>query len=111
MFSIFGKQIINHLPPEFASQLPPDLAGQIGSGNIKVFVERKVGGQTETSVSATQTGTPQSDSPISNTNFGVNASDNSPITPGRDNSGAVLRFLIAAVVIIAAMYFYIHLHH
>jgi hypothetical protein len=116
MFSLFGKQIISHLPPEFAAQLPPDLAGQIGSGNIKVFVERKVGGQTETSVSAstlpisTQTGTPQSDSPIS-TNFGVNASDNSPITPGRDNSGAVLRFLIAAVVIIAAMYFYIHLHH
>jgi len=117
MFSLFGKQIISHLPPEFAAQLPPDLAGQIGSGNVKVFVERKVGGQTETSVSAStlpisaQTGTPQSDSPISNTNFGVNASDNSPITPGRDNSGAVLRFLIAAVVIIAAMYFYIHLHH
>jgi hypothetical protein len=113
MFSLFGKQIISHLPADVASQLPPDLANQLGSGNIKVFVERKVvtlqnsgAGTAEQAPSGTQTGPITTDS-----NYSINAADNSPITPERSSTGNIFRFLLAALIVLAAVYMYFHFRH
>jgi len=122
LIGIFGKHFIAHLPPEIASQLPPELAAQIGSGDVKVFVERKIGGQSNLS-SAALTGTaqqtmdqnpsiaPQFSNTISNSNFGINASDNSPITPARSNGGPIVRFLLTLLLLFGIMYIYLHLRH
>lgn len=122
LFSLFGKQILNHLPPELASQIPPELATQLGSGDIKVFVtstRTQSGSNLPAPVSAPQSTfaqdpsiSPRFSNTISNSNFGMNPSDNSPITPGRSNTGApILRFLVMLAVIFAIMYLYLHLRH
>ena len=118
MIGLFGKHFIAHLPPEIASQLPPELAAQIGSGDVKVFVERNIGGQSNVSppaLTGTQQPTdqnstiaPQFSNTISNSNFGINASDNSPITPARSNAGPILRFLLTLLLLFGIMYFYLH---
>jgi hypothetical protein len=118
MIGLFGKHFIAHLPPEIASQLPPALAAQIGSGDVKVFVERNIGGQSNVSppaLTGTQQTTdqnsfmaPQFSNAMSNSNFGINASDNSPITPARSNAGPILRFLLTLLLLFGIMYFYLH---
>jgi hypothetical protein len=114
LFSVFGKQILNHLPPELSSQIPPELATQLSSGEIKVFV--KGTGLQRTSNPPSQGGVPQStdssgsqfNGTISNSNFGINASDNSPITPARSNSGPIIRFFLTLLLLFCIMYIYLH---
>jgi hypothetical protein len=115
MFSLFGKQILDHLPPELASQIPPELATQLGSGDVKVFVTAS--GAQRGSTSPSQSGvpqppssttTPQFNGTISNSNVGINASDNSPITPARSNSGPIIRFLLTLLLLFGIMYIYLH---
>jgi hypothetical protein len=119
LFSLFGQQILNHLPPELASQIPPELATQLGSGNVKVFVDRHSGSQSNFSQPGL-TGTPehamdqnpsiapQFNNTISNSNFGINSTDNSPIVPARSNAGPILRFLLTLLLLFGIMYFYLH---
>jgi hypothetical protein len=122
LIGLFGKHFIAHLPPEIASQLPQEFAAQIGSGDVKVFVGRNIGGQSNVSPSALP-GTPQQtmnqNSPIapqfsntiSNSNFAINASDNSPITPARSNAGPIVRFLLTLLLLFGIMYVYLHFRH
>jgi hypothetical protein len=119
LIGLFGKHFIAHLPPEIASQLPAELAAQIGSGDVKVFVERNIGGHLNVTPAA-RTGTPeptmdqnpsiapQFNNAISNSNFGINANDKSPITPARSNAGPILRFLLTLLLLFGIMYFYLH---
>jgi hypothetical protein len=119
MIGLFGKHFIAHLPPEIASQLPPELAAQIGSGDVKVFVERKIGGQSNVG-SPSLTGAsqqtmnqnpsiaPQFSNTISNSNFSTTSTDNSPIVPARSNAGPILRFLLTLLLLFGVMYFYLH---
>jgi hypothetical protein len=119
LLSLFGKQILDHLPPELASQIPPELATQLSSGDVKVFVDGNSGGHSNFSPPA-PTGTPeqtmdqnpsiapQFSNTISNSNFGINASDNSPITPARSNAGPILRFLLTLLLLFGIMYLYLH---
>lgn len=118
MFSLFGKQIIAHLPPEMASQLPPELSAQLNSGNIKVFVERNVSVRTsirpnEIAPTASQVSgaLASEEGPISTANFSGQATSGSPITPERGGSGTFLRLLLALAVIIGVMYLYLRFHH
>ena len=113
MFSLFGKQILSHLPPEVASQLPPDLAQQIGSGDVKVFVEKKITAlQKPSAEMAVQNFSANSAAPtVAGPSSDIRAADNSPITPEPSSTGNIFRFLIAALLVFAAMYMYLHFHH
>jgi|1185.fasta_scaffold443098_1 hypothetical protein len=118
MFSLFGKQIIAHLPPEVASQLPPELSAQLNSGNIKVFVEKKVSilgaapsGSAMAQALPQNPGAAGSETLIREANFASQSTSGSPITPERGNSGKFLRFLLALAVIFGMMYLYLRLHH
>lgn len=121
LLALVGK----HLSPEFSQSL----GAQLGSGNIKVFVSKttkNVGFKlNETSTSTLQNSdltsgqaaipssiqNPDSSFPVNNSSFRINASNNSPITPGRESSGTLVRFVIAALIVLAAMYTYVHFHH
>ena len=116
MFSLFGKQIIAHLPPEIASQLPPEVSAQLSSGNIKVFVEKKVSihtsaGPSEVTKTSFQPSGEAISAPTSAANFSIQSTTDSPITPERGSSGKFLRLLLALAVIIGMMYLYLRLHH
>lgn len=115
LFSIFGKHLLTHLPPDFAAQLPPELIAQAGAGDMKFFVQRKVSVSTNSGSSppsATPTPlAPPSPAPFSNSNFAVNTSDNSPITPARSNAGPIIRFLLTLLLLFGLMYFYLHFRH
>lgn len=114
MFSLFGKQILGHMPPEMAAQIPADLAAQLNSGNVKVFVEKKVtrsGGRTTSQFTQTifQPGAASSDG--SDSNFASQAASDSPISPERNSSNGILRFLLSLAVIAGMMYLYFRFHH
>jgi hypothetical protein len=116
MFSLFGKQILSHLPPEMASQIPSDLAAQLNSGNVKVFVEKKVTRSDSPSGAAGQLTTtlfapaPQSNSGT-DSNFMNQATNASPITPERNSGTGMLRVLLALAVICGMLYLYLKFHH
>lgn len=121
LLAMVGK----HLAPEFAQ----GFGAQLGSGNVKIFVNKttknvsfKLNGSSTSSldkstanpgqtVMSGPTQTSDSGPIVNNSSFRINASDNSPITPGRESSGAVMRFVIAVLIVIAAMYAYVHFHH
>jgi hypothetical protein len=88
------------LPPELSQQL----TSQLNSGVIDVTVNRKV------SVGFSRDGLP-APAPGKKTDVPQFASlDASPITPGRDSSGTIFRFLLALLIIAALMYFFLHRH-
>lgn len=89
-----------NLPPEVSQQL----TSKLNAGGLDVVVNRKV------SWGATRTGLP-APAPGEKTDFPQSTPlDSSPITPGRDNSGAILRFLLALLIVAAVMYFFLYRH-
>ncbi len=94
------SMFMEKLPPELSQQL----TSQLNAGGVDVGVNRKVSvGFTRTSLPAPalgeKTDLPQS-MPL----------DSSPITPGRDNSGAIFRFLLALLIVAAMIYVFLHRH-
>jgi hypothetical protein len=88
------------LPPELSQQL----TSQLNSGVIDVTVNRKV------SVGFSRDGLP-APAPGEKTDLPQFTSiDASPITPGRDSSGAIFRFLLTLLIVAALMYFFLHRH-
>jgi hypothetical protein len=92
----------------FMQKLPPELSQQLTSklnaGGVDVVVNRKV------SVGITRTGL-SAPAPDENTDVPqFTPLDASPITPGRDSSGAIFRFLLALLIVAALMYFFLHRH-
>jgi hypothetical protein len=114
LIGLFGQHFIAHLPPELASQIPPELAAQIGSGDVKVFVDRSSSQSpvTQPALTASPQPTMSQDPTIapqfSNSNFGITAVDNSPITPARSNSGPIVRFFLTLLLLFGIMYLYLH---
>jgi hypothetical protein len=103
-----GKYIF----PELSQAISQALAKQGGSGDIKVFVNRKtfsVGAGSKTARFGNSQNA-QLDAPIqvSEANRILSPPDNSPITPEDSNSSKVFRFLLALLVVIAILYFYLH---
>lgn len=119
LLAMVGK----HLAPEFSQ----GLGAQLGSGKVKVFVTKgtrnvsfKLDAWSSSAVQNSGSGqaaipgqvqNSESGSIVNNSSSRINVSDNSPITPGGESSGVFMRFAIAALIVIAAMYAYLHFHH
>lgn len=94
------SMLMANLPPELSQQF----ASKLNAGGLDVVVNRKV------SVGFTRTGLPApapGEEKILSNSMPI---DSSPITPGRDNSGAIFRFLLALLIVAAMMYFFLHRH-
>ena len=127
--SHFAEKLIAFVGKHFMSELSQALAAQ-GSGDIKVFVNRKTGftvkagshtlslgnarglppaGSNQTDDATIEDAT-WGDTKTANASFGSvgNTIDNSPITPETSSSWTVFRFVLALLIIAAMMYFFLH---
>ena len=127
--SHFAEKLIAFVGKHFIPDLSQALAAQ-GSGDIKVFVNRKTGlnvnpgshtlrlgiardlppaGSIQTD-DATIEGAKLGDTKTANASFGSvgDAVDNSPITPEMCSSWTIFRFLLALLIIAAMTYFLLH---
>jgi hypothetical protein len=113
--SHFAEKLIAFVGKHFIPELSQALAAR-GSGDIKVFVNRKTGFTVNAGSHTIQT----DDVTIEDAKLGnaktANASlgsvgdtiDNSPITPETSSSWTIFRFLLALFIIAAMMYFFFH---
>ena len=102
--SPFAEKILGALGKALMPELSQALAGQLGSGDVKVSVNRKV---------SFSTSSPKfwsggaSSMPVGNANFSTTLnSTNSPITPEPSNIWPIVRFLLAAVILAGLVYFF-----
>ena len=120
LITMFGKHLMGNLPE--------DIRTQLASGNVKVFVSKTSGVTVRTSAHGTAssgsvitdgtfaTGTPNSlmgtASPAATNRSpvfsGPTPIDSSPITPGNDSGGKIFRFLLAALIVAAVLFFWLH---
>ena len=125
--SKFAEKLIGYMGKHFMSQLSPELAAQLGSGDIKVFVNRK--GMSENTDLFTPTdakavspifsslnpdskaGGALDNSALSDANpegfpaGTIGYSGDSPIKRNTGGNFAILRFLLALLIMGAIMYF------
>jgi hypothetical protein len=97
-----------HLMPEVAQAL----AGQLGTGDIRVVVNRNVSFSSGTPKAAPfdaqQTLTTDSLHLDAKSTDLLNPSPSSPITPEPSSSWPIFRFLLVLLILAALMYFYYH---
>jgi hypothetical protein len=113
--SHFAEKLIAFVGKHFIPELSQALAAQ-GSGDIKVFVNRKTGFTVNTGSHTIQTDDVTTedaklgDAKTANASLGSvgDAIDNSPITPETSSSWTIFRFLLALLIIAAMMYFFLH---
>jgi hypothetical protein len=113
--SHFAEKLIAFVGKHFIPELSQALAAQ-GSGDIKVFVNRKTGFTVNAGSHTLQTddvtieGAKLGDAKTANASFGSvgDAMDNSPITPETSSSWTIFRFLLPLLIIAAMMYFFLH---
>ena len=113
--SHFAEKLIAFVGKHFIPELSQALAAQ-GSGDIKVFVNRKTGFTVNAGSTTIQTDdvtredAKLGDTKTANASFGSagDAIDNSPITPETSSSWTIFRFLLALFIIAAMMYFFFH---
>lgn len=130
--SHFLEKLIGFVGKHFMPELSQALAAQGNSGDIKVFVNRKMSFATKTdsgpstlgagepvpevawsrSDSVTLDDAKPEEQKITNAIFGSAGEivGNSPITPETSGSWAVLRFLLTILIVAALMYFFLHRH-
>jgi hypothetical protein len=101
----------NYLLP---NELTEALARQGGSGDVKVFVNRKAGFAANSGSQNLTLDKPQNFQPSGtlqpNANLGdiLNPGDSSPITREKSKSWPIIRFFLTFLVIAALMYFFSH---
>ena len=113
--SHFAEKLIAFVGKHFIPELSQALAAQ-GSGDIKVFVNRKTGFTVNAGSHTIQTDdvtikdAKLVDAKTANASLGSvgDAMDNSPITPETSSSWTIFRFLLALLIIAAMMYFFLH---
>ena len=113
--SHFAEKLIAFVGKHFMPELSRALAAQ-GSGDIKVFVNRKTaftvnaGSTTIQTDDVTREDAKLGDTKTANASLGSvgDAIDNSPITPETSSSWTIFRFLLALFIIAAMMYFFFH---
>ena len=113
--SHFAEKLIAFVGKHFIPELSQALAAQ-GSGDIKVFVNRKTGftvnagSHTIQTDDVTMEDAKLGDAKTANASLGSvgDAIDNSPITPETSSSWTIFRFLLALLIIAAMMYFFLH---
>ena len=111
----FAEKLAGVVGKYFLPELSQALAKQGGSGDIKVFVDRKVSFTAKSGFQKPGFGSTQDLQPTSalqprdaNSGGVVDAGDTSPITPEASNSWPIFRFLLTLLVIAALMYFFLH---
>ena len=113
--SHFAEKLIAFVGKHFIPELSQALAAQ-GSGDIKVFVNRKSGFTVNAGSHSIQTDDVTTedaklgDTKTASASFGSigPAIDNSPITPEASSNWTILRFLLTLLIIAAMMYFFLH---
>ena len=112
--SHFAEKLMAFVGKHFMPELSQALAAQ-GSGDIKVFLNRKTGftvnagSHTIQTDDVTMEDSKLGDTKTANASFGsVAAIDNSPITPETSSSWTIFRFLLTLLIIAAMMYFFLH---
>jgi hypothetical protein len=102
--------------PELSQAISQALAKQGGSGDIKIFVNRKTfaaqAGAHQLTFSNTQDVQPSGSiqPPEATSEGAIKAADSSPITPEASASWKIFRFLLALLAVIAIFYFYFYVH-
>jgi hypothetical protein len=127
--SKFAEKLIGYMGKHFMSQLSPELAAQLTSGDVKVFVNRKV--MPGTAGLFTPTDAQDLSAAASNLNLDSKAggtlsnstieaanaepkggtidySGDSPIKRSTGGNSVILRFLLALLIVGAIMYFLLH---
>lgn len=103
----FVEKVVGLLGKHLTPELSQALAGQLGSGDVKVFVNRKVSFSTGSPTPALSDPNSIQAADAQNTQF-VNSADSSPIMPARSSSGTILRFVLTLAIVAALMYFFLH---
>jgi hypothetical protein len=93
----------NYFLPEFSQAL-----AQQGSGDMQVTVNKNVAFATSSFKMAEQDAASSLQLPDASPGNLVVDSSNSPITAEKDRSSGILRFLLFVIVVLAAMYFFLH---
>lgn len=121
--SVFAEKVLGFLSKHMAPEFSQVLGAQLASGNVKVFVTRNVSVKhsplTITNIQdppaqlspVSSTDTNRNAPVFSNSSLGMSANDCSPITPGRDSSATIFRFVSVILIIFGLIYLYLHLHH
>jgi hypothetical protein len=105
--SHFAEKVLGVLGKHLMPEMSQALAGQLGSGDVQVFVNRKV--SFSTGSSTTMLSDPNSIQAAKAQNAGlVNSADGSPIMPEKSSSGNIIRFALTFLIIAALMYFFLH---
>lgn len=121
--SHFAEKLLGFVAKNFAPEIAQALVAKGGSGDIKIFVGKP--GFTLTKVDPNATSAfPESSAAQSSTGSTPTTNDgvlkdasfalgptpisSSPITPGKDNSSAIMRFLLALLIIGTMIFFLFH---
>jgi hypothetical protein len=94
-----AERVLAALGSHFAPEFTQALSSKLASGGVTVSVDRKVSFSTTSSKSSNDTGSLQFD------NAQPSLLTNTPITPEPSKLGPFLRFLLAALVFAAIIYF------
>jgi hypothetical protein len=102
----FAAKVLGALGKRLVPELSAALAGQLGSGDVKVVVNRKVVFSTSSpTLSSGDASSMQVENPkLSNA---LNPT-NSPITPEPGTISPILRFLLAALILVGLIYLFRH---
>jgi hypothetical protein len=113
----FAEKLAGVVGKYFMPELAQALEKQGGSGDVRVFVDRKVSITTKAGTQELTSGGMQNFPPsgagqsMSSTASGggvVDAGDSGPITFEKSKSWPILRFLLTLLVVAALMYFFLH---
>jgi hypothetical protein len=106
----FAEKLAGVVGKYFLPELSQALAKQGGSGDIKIFVDRKVGFTTNASSQKLAFDNSQTSQPSGASHIGevVSAGDSSPITFEKSKAWPIIRFFLTLLVIAALMYFFRH---
>jgi hypothetical protein len=102
----FAEKVLGALGKHLMPEMSQALAGQLGSADVKVFVNRKV---SSSSSSSTLGSGDASSMQVENQNLSdlLNPT-NSPITPRPGTISPIVRFLLAVLIMLGLMYFFRH---
>ena len=114
MESHFAEKLIAFLGKHLTPELSQVLAAQGNSGDIKVFVNRKIGFTLNAGSHGLSLRTKREDANIgeatTKARFGSpgHTISNSPISPEASSGWNIFRFLLAVLIVFGLMYFFLH---
>jgi hypothetical protein len=105
--SHFAEKVVGLLGKYLTPELFQALGSQLGSGDVKVFVNRQVSfSEGSPTLTLGDAGSMQAENAKST--GVVNPADSSPITPEASGSRTIFRFVLTLLIVAALMYFFLH---